>query len=171
MSTETLEPLRQLQEHIRRTLEENPAFFAHLARLCLQYKIPLGIFGKIQTDPSEPHQNRLNIKNPLRVIVNLVRLYAMANGIGEINTRLRIRRLHEQGVISTSFFHDIDYAFDFLIGLQFRSQLRALQTQKPLSHSIALDELAGSEINALKTIFAEINSFQTKLKHDFSVSE
>jgi CBS domain-containing protein len=121
--------------------------------------------------PSEPHQNRLNIKNPLRVIVNLVRFYAMANGIEEKNTLLRLRRLHEQGVISTSLFQDLDYAFDFLICLQFRSQIRALEAQKPLSHSIAMDELAGTEINTLKTIFSEINSFQSKLKHDFSISE
>ncbi len=163
--------LGQLQEHIQHTLEENPAFFNHLARLCLQYKIPLGIFGRIQTDPSEPHQNRINIKNPLRVIVNLVRLYAMANRISEMNTRLRIRRLHEREVFSSSFSQDIDYAFDFLISLQFRSQLRAYQAQKPLSHSIAMDELAGSEINAVKAIFSEIASFQSRLKHDFAVAE
>jgi signal-transduction protein with cAMP-binding, CBS, and nucleotidyltransferase domain/PAS domain-containing protein len=165
------EPILQLQEYIRCSLEENPAFFGHLGRLCLQYKIPLGIFGKIQTDSSEPHHNRLNIKNPLRVIVNLVRLYTMAHGIDEVNTALRLRRLHERGVISTSFFQDLDYAFDFLICLQFRSQLRSLQAQKPLSHSIAMDELAGTEISTLKTIFSEINSFQSKLKHDFSISE
>ena len=165
------EPILQLQESIRRSLEENPAFFGHLARLCLQYKIPLGIFGRIQTDPSEPHHNRLNIKNPLRIIVNLVRLYAMAHGIDEKNTGLRICRLHEHGVISSSFFQDLDYAFDFLVCLQFRSQIRALQAQKPLSHSIAMDELAGTEITILKTIFSEINQFQSKLKHDFSISE
>jgi signal-transduction protein with cAMP-binding, CBS, and nucleotidyltransferase domain/PAS domain-containing protein len=165
------EPVMQLQDSIRISLKENPAFFSHLARLCLQYKIPLGIFGKIQTDPSEPHHNRLNIKNPLRVIVNLVRLYSMANGIDELNTLLRIRRLHEQGVISTSFFQDLDYAFDFLICLQFRSQMHALETQKSLSYSIAMEELAGTEVTTLKTIFAEINSFQSKLKHDFSISE
>jgi len=165
------EPLRQLKEYIRLTLEENPAFFSHLARQGLQYKIPLGLFGKILTDASEPHHRSVNIKNPLRVIVNLVRLYAMANGIEEVNTGLRLRRLHERGVISTSFFQDIDYAFDFLICLQFRGQVKSLQGQKPLSHSIALDELAGSEITTLKAIFSEINSFQSKLKHDFSVAE
>ena len=54
----------------------------------------------------------------------------MAHGIGETNTLLRIRRLHEQGVFSASFFQDLDYAFDFLMGLQFRGQLRALQSPK-----------------------------------------
>jgi len=165
------EPILQLQEFTRRALKENPAFFGHLAQVCLQYKIPLGIFGKILTDASEPQHNRINIKNPLRVIVNLVRLYAMAHGIEEKNTALRLCRLHERGVVSDSLFQDIDYAFDFLIGLQFRSQLRALQTQKTLSHSIALDEMAGTEISTLKTIFSEINSFQSRLKHDFSIPE
>jgi CBS domain-containing protein len=161
----------QLGEFIRLALEENPAFLAHLARVCLQYKMPLGIFGKIRTDDSEAQHNRVNIKNPLRVIVNMVRLYAMAHKIEERNTLLRLRRLHERGVVSNSFFQDMDYAFDFLLCLQFRSQLLALQAQKPMSHSIAMDELAGMEISTLKAIFAEIQSFQSKLKHDFAVSE
>ena len=164
-------PILQLQEHIRLTLKGNPAFFGHLARQCLQYKIPLGLFGKILTDASEAHQRSVNIKNPLRVIVNLVRLYAMAYGVEEVNTGLRLRRLHEQGVFSASFFQDLDAAFDFLICLQFRGQVRSLQAQKPLGHSIVLDELAGSEIATLKTIFSEINSFQSRLKHDFSIAE
>jgi PAS domain S-box-containing protein len=165
------EPIRQLQEFTRRALKDNPAFFGHLAQVCLQYKIPLGLFGKILTDASEPEHDRVNIKNPLRVIVNLLRLYAMAHGIEETNTALRLRRLHEQGVVSNSLFRDMDYAFDFLLGLQFRSQLRALRAQKPMSHSIALDELAGTEISVLKTIFSDITSFQSRLRHDFSIPE
>ena len=34
-----------------------------------------------------------------------------------------------------------------------------------------MDELAGSEIAMLKAIFSEIITFQSKLKHDFSVAE
>ncbi len=164
-------PLLQLGEFSKRALKENPAFFGHLARQCLQYKIPLGMFGKILPDASEAHHERINIKNPLRIIVSMVRLYAMAQGIEEKNTLLRLRRLHERGAVSTSFFRDIDYAFDFLVCMQFRSQLLALQAQKPLSHSIAMDELAGMEKNTLKAIFAEIGQFQAKLKHDFAVVE
>ena len=82
---------------------------------------------KIQTDDSEPHHRGVNIKNPLRIIVNLVRLYAMAHGVEEVSTELRLRRIHEQGVFSGSFFQDLDAAFDFLICLQFRSQVRSLQ--------------------------------------------
>ncbi len=164
-------PMLRMQEHVRLTLKGNPAFFSHLARQCVQYKIPLGLFGKILTDESEAHQRSVNIKNPLRVIVSLLRLYAMAHGIEEVNSGLRLRRLHEQGVFSASFFQDLDAAFDFLICLQFRGQVRSMQAQKPLSHSIPLDELAASELATLKTIFAEINSLQSKLKHDFSISE
>jgi signal-transduction protein with cAMP-binding, CBS, and nucleotidyltransferase domain len=161
----------RLREHGLRILEEHPAFFAHLAGQCLRYKIPLGIFGRIQTDPGDRHGNRLNIKDPLRVMVSLVRLYALAHGVGESNTRLRLRRLLEKGVFSAAFHQDIDVAFDVLIGLQFRGQMRALRAQKPLSHSIGLDELAESEVNAVKAIFSQIHSFQYRLKHDFSVSE
>ncbi|MCU0235588.1 MAG: DUF294 nucleotidyltransferase-like domain-containing protein [Acidobacteria bacterium] len=163
--------LQELREHVRSTLAQNPAFFSHLARVCLQYKIPLNIFGRIQTESSAASPNRINIKNPLRVIVNLVRLYALAHNIGETNTMLRLRRLHERGVVSASFFQDLDYACDFLLRLQFRGQLRALQAQKPADHFIALDELASAEVQALKAILAEITTFQAKLKHDFSISE
>jgi signal-transduction protein with cAMP-binding, CBS, and nucleotidyltransferase domain len=163
--------LGRLRGHGLRILDGHPAFFAHLAGLCLRYKIPLGIFGRIQTDPGDPRGNRLNIKDPLRVMVSLVRLYALAHGIDEANTRLRLRRLLEKGVFSVAFHQDIDVAFDFLIGLQFRGQLRALRAKKPLGHSIGLDELAESEVNAVKAIFSQIHSFQSRLKHDFSVSE
>ena len=163
--------LHALQEHVRRTLAENPAFFNHLARVCLQYRIPLNIFGRIQTESSGASPNRINIKNPLRVIVNLVRLYALAHDVGETNTTLRLRRLRERGVISASFFQDLDHAFDFLIGLQFRGQLRSLQAQQPADHFIAMDELASAEVQTLKAILADITIFQTRLKHDFSINE
>jgi len=163
--------LRELREHVRGALAENPAFFSYLARECLQYKIPLNIFGRIQTESSGESPNRITIKNPLPVIVNLVRLYALAHGIGETNTLLRLRRLREHGVFSASFFQDLDHGCDFLMGLQFRGQLRSLQARKPEDHAIALDELASAEVHALKAILADITTFQAKLKHDFSISE
>jgi CBS domain-containing protein len=163
--------LLELREHVRGALAENPAFFNYLARECLQYKIPLNIFGKIQTEPSAESPHRINIKNPLRVIVNIVRLYALAHGIGETNTLLRLRRLRERGVFSASFYQDLDHACDFLLGLQFRAQLRSLQARKPEDHAIALDELASAEVHSLKAILADITTLQAKLKHDFTIGE
>lgn len=160
-----------LSRHIRRTLRENPAFFSHLARVCMNYKIPLGIFGKIHTESTEEHSNSVNIKNAIRVIVNLVRLYAMSGGIGETNSLERMNRVWEKGPFSDSFYHDLVYSFDFLMTLQFRSQVKAYLENRRMDHYVDLSDLAGIEVTPLKAIFSQIAVFQTKLKHDFAVPE
>ncbi len=161
----------ELGDQIRLDLKNHPAFFGHLARVCRDYKIPLGIFGKIHTETSDEHANRVNIKSPIRVIVNLVRLYTMAHQVRETNTIGRMRGLYEKGVFSRSFFADLRQDFDFLMRLQFQSQIKTYRQGRPLDHYIDLDDLSTIEVETIKTIFSQIGSFQSRLKHEFSIPE
>src|SRR5690606_1368079 len=105
---------KELSGHISDELKINPIFLNQTARVGMQYKTPLSVFGKIQTESTESHSKSVNIKNPCRVIVNLVRLYAMQNGITETNTINRLRHLYEMNSISSSLYNDLIYSFDFL---------------------------------------------------------
>jgi signal-transduction protein with cAMP-binding, CBS, and nucleotidyltransferase domain len=71
----------ELGKHVQQLLAENPSFLAHLAREGVNYRTPLGLFGKIHTESDEQRSESLNIKSPSRVIVNLVRLYAMKHQV------------------------------------------------------------------------------------------
>jgi len=160
----------ELKEHVKTSLKKHPALRNLLARECLLYKTPLGLFGKIQTD-NDPHGNHLNLKNPLRVMVNLIRLYAISFEIDESNTLLRLHDLCQKEHISQAFARSIEYSYDFLTRLQFRSQLQVIRRHEFPSASVDLTKLTDIEITTIKTIFSEINTFQSKLKHDFSISE
>ncbi len=160
-----------LNIHINQVLSQHPSFFGSLARVCMNYKIPLGIFGKIHTESSEDHGKSVNVKNAARVIVNLVRLYTMHKQIAETNTIRRMDCLYEKNILSRSFYRDLKYAFDFLMVIQFSSQSRAFNTGKKMDHHVDLSDLTSIEVKTLKSIFSQIAVFQSKLKHDFGISE
>jgi PAS domain S-box-containing protein len=161
----------ELIHHINQALSQHPPFFGSLARVCMNYKIPLGIFGKIHTESSEDHGKSVNVKNPARVIVNLVRLYTMHRQIVETNTIRRLDYLYEKNVLSGSIYRDLKYAFDFLMMIQFRSQALASNAGKKMDHNVDLTNLTSIEVKTLKSIFSQIAVFQSKLKHDFGINE
>jgi len=160
---------QELKKHIDETIKTNTAFLGHMAHGSIAYKIPLTIFGKIQT--AEDHVNSLDIKNPIRVLVSLIRLYSVQNNLVETNTIRRLRELYEKKLFSSSFYHDLVYALDFLMLLQFKHQVTLYTSSKKIDNYIVLSELSTIEINTLKFIFSQLSTFQSKIKFDFGISE
>ncbi|MCX6826804.1 MAG: DUF294 nucleotidyltransferase-like domain-containing protein, partial [candidate division Zixibacteria bacterium] len=161
----------ELGNHVQRLLVDNPPFLVHLAREGMSYKTPLGLFGKIQTESDEEHSGGLNIKSPLRVIVNLVRLYAMKHQLMETNSIRRIQRLHEKSIFNSSFYKNILYAYDYMMVLQLKTQARAFNLGKDITNYIDLSNLSTIELNTLKNVISQLGTFQNKAKYDFGVSE
>lgn len=162
---------KELSGHISDELKINPIFLNQTARVGMQYKTPLSVFGKIQTESTESHSKSINIKNPCRVIVNLVRLYAMQNGIAETNTINRLRHLYELNSISSSLYNDLIYSFDFLMLLQFNTQVKAIISGREADNNVDLSDLSGIETNTLKDVFSLLSTFQSKIKYDFGIKE
>jgi len=161
----------ELNDHVFQILKNNPAFFNYLARECVNYKIPLGIFGKIHAESSEAHANSINIKNAIRVIVNITRLYSIHAQIRETNTLSRLEILFEKNEISHQNFNDLVFAFDYLSTLYFKYQSGQYIKNKSMDSYIPISELSVTEINTLKTIFSQISLIQSKIRHDFSIVE
>jgi len=162
---------KELSGHISDELKINPIFLNQSARVGMQYKTPLSIFGKIHTESSERYSKSVNIKNPCRVIVNLVRLYAMQNGIAETSTINRLRHLYELNSISSSLYNDLIYSFDFLMLLQFKTQVKAIISGRKADNNVDISDLSGIETNTLKDVFSLISTFQSKIKYDFGIKE
>ncbi len=163
--------VEELKNHATSLLRIHPMLCSLLSRECLQYRTPLGLFGKIQTEEDEAHGNRLNLKNPLRIIVNLVRLYSMVNGVPESNSLRRLQLLKEAGVVPGRLRRGIEQAFDYLTLLQLSSQIRTVKQRETMTSFVDLDDMSEIEISTIKVIFNEINAFQARLKHDFSILE
>jgi CBS domain-containing protein len=160
----------ELRRSVNASLAKNPAFFGIMAKLCVNYKVPLGMFGKIQTESKENQENAINIKNAIRVIVNMVRLYAMRQQIDDTPTRKRLNGLFTGNVISSAVYADISYAFEYMSVLQFRHQTQQFGEDLPMDNYVDLTAMPGIEIEMLKTVLSKLNGFQTKIKYDFGLS-
>lgn len=159
----------ELKNSVNETLDQNPSFFNHLAMACMNYKMPIGMFNKIQTETGTEKVNLFNIKSPIRVIVHMIRLYAMFHRIPETNTLLRLRRLHEKNVFSRSGYREMKEAYEFLMTLQIRSQAESIRNYQQATPYISLPDLTSIETDTLVSVFNRIVMFQSSLSRDFSI--
>lgn len=163
--------LDELQTYVFDQLGHNPSFYNFLARVGTSYKIQLSIFGRIQTESTDEFSKSVNVKNPIRVIVHLVRLYAMKNHLTETNTLKRLKILYEKNLLSEMFYKELVYSYNFLTLLQIKSQLSGLKSHSKLVNQTDIKTLTSIELNILKNVFSLISSFQSKLKYDFGIND
>jgi CBS domain-containing protein len=160
---------QELRKSIDQTLDNNPAFFGHMAKVCVNYKIPLGMFGKIQTESKENQENSINIKNAIRVIVNMVRMYAMQQHSRSFSTQERMLDLYSRNVISSALHADLSFSFEYLSMLQFRHQTKQFREMRTMDHYLDLAMLPGIETEMLKSVFSKLGTFQSKIRFDFGL--
>jgi len=152
-----------LRSHIYSELAGTPGFFTHLAKNSLEFKPPTGFFGGFV-----PHgQKSLNLKESLAPIVNFARLYALRHNISETSTLDRLRRLHEQGVLSKSGCEELTQAHDFLMSLRLRHQADRIATGLPPDNDFPIHTLTHIEESSLKQVFNQIGIIQKKAGFDF----
>ena len=79
-----------LLNFVQSEINLNPNFLSIMAKTSLSYKSHLSFFGKLQTESTSEYANSLNIKESIRLIVNLVRLYSMKYNIKETKRVFKI---------------------------------------------------------------------------------
>ncbi len=161
----------KIKKNIKNYINSNPNFINILARHCITYKIPVNFFGNLQTENKGESHNLINIKNPIRVLVNLVRLYSIKHNLSCTNTSERIIRLFEIGAFSEDLAKDLDYAIGYLMFLQLKYQTDCFLKGIPISNYIDKNNLTSIEINTVKYIFSIISTLQTKIKFDYGINE
>ncbi len=161
----------KLKNEVNNIIDNNHQFLQILARHCLTLKVPINMFGNIQTENLGENHNLFNIKNPIRVIVNIIRLYAIKHHIIETNTLARINKLYKKKVLSEEMTKDLDYAVTFLMMLQIKHQANSFAMGVNMTNYIDKKALTSIEINTIKYIFSLISTLQTKIKYDFSINE
>ncbi len=160
-----------IKSNISYQINANPNFLSILARHCITFKIPVNFFGSIQTEIKGESPNMINIKNPIRVLINLIRLYSIKNHLVCTNTLERIKYLTEIGEFSEELANDLNYAIGYLMFLQIKFQADNFIIRLPMSNYINKNLLTSIEINTIKYIFSIISTLQTKIKYDFGISE
>lgn len=159
----------RLRSTIHELQEHHPAYIAQMALECTNYKIPLGLFGRLQTEHTENKAGVINIKNASRVIVNIIRLYSMRHKIDETNTVHRLTQLYGKDVFPHSLYRELLYSYEYLLNVQFRHHAYALSNNLHIDNDMSLSFLSDIEITTLKAALSCIALLQNKVKQDFSV--
>ena len=163
--------LEELQQYMDELLgKASERFFINLGHNALQYEPPLTFFRKIKTEDIDG-EKQLNLKQTMRPIVDLARVYALKHRIFETNTNDRINRLKEKGVFSEKEAMELIHAFDYLMSMRLENQAKSIldQNRKPKNY-LMIKSLTKVQQVTLIEIFKVIQEFQSRIKLSFTRS-
>ncbi|WP_087939668.1 DUF294 nucleotidyltransferase-like domain-containing protein [Algoriphagus faecimaris] len=163
--------LEELQIHMGKLLEKaSERFYINLGHNALQFEPPLTFFRNIKSEKIDG-ENQINIKQIMRPIVDLARVYALKYQIFETNTVKRIELLRQRGVFSDSESQELIHAFNYLMSLRLENQSQLILTEnsKPKNY-LKLSSLTKVQSVTLTEIFKVIRDFQARIKLTFTRS-
>lgn len=163
--------LEELKKYTDDQLKEaSERFWVHMGENALKYEPPLTIFKGIKSVKVDGDK-KINSKEMMNPIVDLVRVFALKNGVRHTNTGKRIALLQAQGVFSNKEAQELDHAYYYLMSLRLEKQAVQLMKKGAVADNfISLQELTKVQLVTLIEIFKVIKSFQLKVKITFTNS-
>ncbi len=162
---------RQLQQDNLRQTRANSIFLAHMAGNALTLRPPLGFFRQLVVERGGAHAHTLDLKHHgLVPVVDLARLYALSEGIPNINTTERLRAAAGTPVLSPDGARNLEDAFDFIATLRALHQARQLREGKPADNFLPPEALSTLERAHLKDAFGIIATLQQALDQRFGAA-
>ncbi len=176
--------LENLDESLRRAVEENRLFLRFMAKNSLYNRPPLGFLRQFVVNKDGEHKNKLNLKlSGLTPIVDAVRVMALDQGVELTGARARLHeesprslvtntldRLDEvarRGLIKPALAADLREAFSFITILRISHHLEARARGEVADNFVDPARLNNLQRKMLKESFGVINKLQELLEHRY----
>ena len=157
--------LLELQRENLAKTAANGIFLVHMAGNALQHRPPLGFFRNLVLISGGEHDRTLDLKHRGVVpVVDLARVYALADGVMEINTLDRLHAAAGGAAISSEGARSLADAYELIATLRMRHQAIQLRSGSAPDNFLAPQELSALERAHLKDAFALISEMQRILK-------
>jgi len=155
-----------LLQDVRRSMlqktQTNTLFQAHLSRNALLQKPPLGFFRDFVLIQDGKNKKGLDLKhNGLAPIINLARIYALAEGIEDVNTIMRLRLAAGTPSLSRTESANLIDAFELLGMLRAEHQAKQLANGQAADSYLLPKEISRLEREHLKDAFKVIKAMQS----------
>lgn len=138
---------------------QNPAFMAHLTRLAVGHRPPLGFRQRIRTDADDT----LDLKTQgLALIIDLARIHALRVGEPNASTFMRLNAAGAS-LLHPETREDLLGAYRYLLDLRMDLQMAQLAGGQELSTRLPIDDLSGPQEVHLREIFKLIGRVQSVL--------
>ena len=153
--------LEGLRRDVLARTKGNSLFLAYMVSNALKHRPPLGLFGTISLIRGGEHPGTLDLKHSGIVpIVDLARVYALADGLAAVNTSDRLEAAAHAGEVSAQSARDLRDALEFLSKLRIAHQARQIQAGQAPDNYLSLSELSNFERSHLKEAFSVVQTLQ-----------
>ena len=171
---------RRLLEEWRRSLIEavssDKRRLRPLARNVLVESPPIGFLGRfvVQRDGSKEKAVDIKVRG-LNILVTSVKVLALDKGVEATNTLDRLKALALKGAITSDLEKEASYAFNLLLGLRLKEQLRRVEELKgvdledlPSGRYVHLADLSKPERVLLREAFKVVRKLQALVGFRFA---
>lgn len=159
---------QDLRDHVIGKTRDNHIFLAHMTRNALSSQPPLGFFRNFILIKGGEHDHTFDIKlNGIVPIVDLVRVYALAQCSSAINTLDRIDLMESSNAISIESAGDLHDALEFISNLRIQHQAGQVKAGKEMDNFVSPDNLSHVDRNRLKEAFLVIRNMQSVMKYRY----
>ncbi len=150
--------------------KSNSIFLAHLVSNALTHTPPLGFFRNFVLIRGGEHKDRFDLKHSGVVpIIDIARVYALAAGIKEINTRDRLLAERKASGLSKSGAQDLLEVFEFISIIRLKHQARQIREGGAPDNFMSPEELSHFERNHLKDAFNVVKTIQASMANAYQV--
>ncbi len=162
---------QELQTHFLERAQANRIFQAYLAANALQFQPPLGFFRNFVLIKGGEHDHTLDLKHRGVVpIIDLARVYALACGVADVNTRDRLAKARGEGGLSAVGGADLGDALEFISEIRLRHQATQAKAGRKPDNFVSPADLSQFERNHLKDAFAVVRTMQSSLSQRFQTA-
>jgi CBS domain-containing protein len=158
-----------LKNYLFESIENWSGFLRYMAEDVLYFKPPLDFFGNLSVETKGEHKNALNLKGPMRLIVDFARIYALKHSVHPTNTLERLQELNQLQVIDNQDYEELLHAYCFLMEIRLNHQVTNITDKNSLPNNYIVPKgLTHFERQSLKEAFKRIRIAQGKLRVDFT---
>ncbi len=152
-----------LREAVSRLAQDTPRFLKQLALNALGRRAPLNWHGGIATDDGGCVDLKLQGTG---IYVDVARLYALAHGVAETNTRARLEHIGPKLGLAATEFQSWISGFEFLQMLRLQKQI---QRDLPLeqANKVKVEDLNDIDRRVLKEALREARSMLSRMQLDY----
>ncbi len=152
----------RLQNSVVSRAPESTRFLTHLAKQCQAWQTPIGFFRDFVLETEGEHKNTLDLKaGGIVAVIQMARLFALSNGLTQVNTRARIQAAASAQALSQENANNLADAFELINYVRLRHQIRQLKSGQTPDSRLAPSDLTAFEKRHLRDAFGIIRKMQS----------
>ncbi len=161
--------IQDLRNYLFKTLSNWKGFFRHFAENALYFKPPLDFFGSLVLKTQGNKKNTLDIKQPMQLLVDFARVYALKYGIEDTNTLDRLEKLRQLGVLEQQDHDELVHAYSYMMLIRLSHQAEILAGEEGVADNLIQPKrLTYIDRQSLKEAFKRIKTAQGKMRMDLT---